>query len=245
VAGTAPVDAALDDDPLAYRPQLRPPMALLCVLDDGKDEGEWFRLRGDRFVIGRAEGDLRIPHDQMMSGRHAEISRQPGQGGYRWQLTDLQSTNGTYVRVGSVHLKHGQELRLGRSHFRFEAPQSAPEAEAPSAPVPQGTISWQEQPVRNMVAALVEIVRGGPGTRHVLLQSEYWIGRDSRCGIVPADDPFLNAQHARVYRDPKGQWHVDNNKSRNGVWARVDHVQVTATCHFQLGEQRFLLKVLT
>jgi pSer/pThr/pTyr-binding forkhead associated (FHA) protein len=245
-APEAPVlDAILDDDPAPYRPQQRPLMAVLCVLDDGKDDGEWFRLRGDRFVIGRTEGDVRIPHDMMMSGRHAEISRQQVQGVYRWQLTDLQSTNGTYVRVGNALLKHGQELRIGRSHFRFEAPQSVPETEAPAAPVRQGTISWQEQPVRQMVAALVEVVRGGAGTRHALLQPEYWIGRDPRCGIVPADDPFLNSQHARLYRDAKGQWHIENNKSRNGLWARVDHIQVTTTCHFQLGEQRFLLKVLT
>ena len=241
----AVLDAVLDDDPAPYRPQLRPSMAMLCVLDDGKDDGEWIRLRADRFVIGRADGDLRIPHDPMMSGRHAEITRQQVQGGYRWQLTDLQSTNGVYVRVGNAILKHGQELRIGRSHFRFEAPQSSAESEASAAPVPQGTISWQEQPVRQMVAALVEVVRGGPGTRHALLQSEYWIGRGPRCGIVPADDPFLNAQHARVFRDARGQWHVENNKSRNGLWARVDHIAVTSTCHFQLGEQRFLLKVLT
>jgi pSer/pThr/pTyr-binding forkhead associated (FHA) protein len=241
----AVLDAVLDDDPAPYRPQLRPPMAVLCVLDDGKDEGEWIRLRGDRFVIGRTEGDLRIPHDPMMSGRHAEISRQQVQGAYRWQITDLESTNGTYVRVGNVLLKHGQELRMGRSHFRFEAAQSVAEAETRAAPAQQGTLSWQGQPVQQMVAALVEIVRGGPGTRHALLQAEYWIGRDSRCGIVPADDPFLNAQHARIYRDAKGQWHVENNKSRNGLWARIDQVPVPATCHFQLGEQRFLLKVLT
>src|SRR5580692_11842393 len=40
-----------------YRPSLRPPMAVLTAFDDGKHEGEQFRLREGRFVIGRTEGD--------------------------------------------------------------------------------------------------------------------------------------------------------------------------------------------
>ena len=59
-----------------YRPTQRPPLALLIALDDGKGDGEVVRLRTDRFVIGRTEGDLLIPHDQQISGRHVEITRQ-------------------------------------------------------------------------------------------------------------------------------------------------------------------------
>src|SRR5262245_8973242 len=55
----------LDDAVPAERPRDRPPMALLCILDDGKADGEWVRLRGDRCLIGRTEGDVRIPHDGM------------------------------------------------------------------------------------------------------------------------------------------------------------------------------------
>src|SRR5262249_62385494 len=89
------------DDTQAYRPMRRPPMALLCILDDGKEDGEWLRLRADRIIIGRSEGDIIIPHDPMISGRHAELARRPDQGRYRWHLTDLQSTNGTYLRSGT------------------------------------------------------------------------------------------------------------------------------------------------
>src|SRR4051794_8634273 len=53
-----------------YRPTLRPPAALLAVLDDGKGDGEVLRLRAERFVIGRSEGDFLIPHDELISGRH-------------------------------------------------------------------------------------------------------------------------------------------------------------------------------
>src|SRR5262249_44092885 len=62
------------EDAAPFKPTRRPPMALLCYLDDGSEDGEWFRMRTDRFVIGRTEGDVRIPHDGMISPRHAEIT---------------------------------------------------------------------------------------------------------------------------------------------------------------------------
>src|SRR6266436_4682424 len=43
-----------------YRPTVRPPIALLTVFDDGTTEGQMIRVRGDRFIIGRSEGDLLI-----------------------------------------------------------------------------------------------------------------------------------------------------------------------------------------
>src|SRR5437660_507910 len=82
----------------AYRPSLRPPIALLVVFDDGAEDGQTIRLRGDRFLIGRSEGDLLIPHDGQMSARHAElVRRQDEDGAWVWTLTDLGSTNGSFV----------------------------------------------------------------------------------------------------------------------------------------------------
>src|SRR5262249_61662481 len=98
---------------LPYRPVRRPPMALLCIMDDGRDDGEWIRIRTPNFVIGRTEGDLVIPHDSMMSSRHTAISRVQEKDRYRWYLNDLQSTNGTYLKIASTILKHGQELLIG------------------------------------------------------------------------------------------------------------------------------------
>src|SRR6516225_10096201 len=72
-----------------YCPTLRPPLAILTVFDDGKTEGEVIRIRADRFVIGRTEGDLVIPHDGLMSGRHVEITRQRVGEHWRWTVTDL------------------------------------------------------------------------------------------------------------------------------------------------------------
>src|SRR5437660_12236513 len=47
-----------------YRPTVRPHIALLTVFDDGTTEGQLIRVRGDRFIIGRAAGDLVMSHDE-------------------------------------------------------------------------------------------------------------------------------------------------------------------------------------
>src|SRR6201999_4123782 len=46
-----------------FRPTGRPPVALLTVQDDGRNEGEVIRIRQPRFVIVRTEGCLVIPID--------------------------------------------------------------------------------------------------------------------------------------------------------------------------------------
>src|SRR5262245_36580287 len=76
-----------------YRPANRPAMAMLCIVDDGSNDGEWVRIRKERTTIGRLDADIVIAHDSMMSGRHAEITRRVEKGRSRWRLTDLQSTN--------------------------------------------------------------------------------------------------------------------------------------------------------
>jgi hypothetical protein len=48
-----------------------------------------------------------------------------------------------------------------------------------------------------------------------------------------------------VYRDARGSWHIENGKSRNGTWLRIERQRIAKTAQFQLGEQRFLFKVLT
>lgn len=201
-----------------YRPLHRAPMALLTVLHDGRADGQVLPLRADRFVIGRAEGDLVIPHDAMMSARHAEISRaqvQPGQ--WRWALTDLRSTNGTYVRAGHVLLPHDQEVLLGCKRYRFE-----------------------EQPE----PALVELMIDGNGPRYPLANHTQFVGRSPAESEVVLADPMVSPRHARVFRDARGRWVLENAGSLNGVWARVQRVTVEDTAQFQLGEQRFLLETL-
>ncbi len=244
--GKAPVAVPVEVEAQAERPVLRPPGALLCVLDDGRTDGEWVRLRADVTIIGRTDGHVRLPHDGLVSSRHAEVIRQRGPNGFRWALTDLQSTNGTFVRVGSILLRNDSEFILGSGRFRFEAgPPPAPAADPPGAP-PQSTQPWAGAvPDRSLVPSLVELSPAGPVNRFALTLPEYWIGRDARtCAIARPDDVLVNARHARLYRDPKGQWRIENNKSLNGLWLRVvEPMPLASGCQFRVGEQRFIFRV--
>ena len=107
-----------------FRPTGRPPVAVLTVCDDGKETGEKVRIRTARFVIGRTEGDLVLPHDELISARHLEIARHPAGAGDRWVITDLQSTNGFFVRISRGTLADGSELLVGGGRYRFVSARS-------------------------------------------------------------------------------------------------------------------------
>jgi pSer/pThr/pTyr-binding forkhead associated (FHA) protein len=229
----------------AERPVERPPIAMLCILDDDKSDGEWLRLRGDRTVIGRTEADVRITHDGLISGQHAEIIRQRSSNGFRWVLVDLQSTNGTYVRIGSTPLRHENEVLVGSGRYRFEAGAiPEPSAASESGPSAQATRAWASEPMRVLVPSLVEITPAGPVQRFMLTLPEYWIGRDpQQCTIPRPADILVSPRHARLHRDAKGHWHIENNKSLNGLWFRVgEPIPLGNACRFRMGEQQFIFR---
>ena len=238
--------ATAEPEVLPDRPVLRPPLALLSILDDGRQEGEVVRLRADRTILGRLEGDVRLPHDLQMSARHAEIVRQKSGNGYRWRLVDLDSTNGTFVRIGSSVLQEGSEFLIGSGRFRFEGMREKPEEETDNPkPAAPSTQAWAGNPVRALVPSLVELSPSGPVNRHVLMLAEYWIGREApACPIHRPDDLLVNPRHAHLYRDGKGLWHVENNRSLNGLWLRIREIILGSACQFRLGEQRFVFRIL-
>ena len=68
-------------------------------------------------TLGREHADLVFADDEFLSRRHAQVSLKNG----RPVLTDLESSNGTYVRLRSPHvLVPGDMIRLGDQLLRFE-----------------------------------------------------------------------------------------------------------------------------
>lgn len=88
----------------------------LTVLD-GPEKDRVFRITMPLTVLGRTEGDIRLP-DPRVSSRHAQIEVE---GGEVW-LHDLGSRNGTFVngeRADRVRLSHMDEVTVGGTHLLY------------------------------------------------------------------------------------------------------------------------------
>ena len=191
-----------------FRPTGRPPVALLTVYDDGKTEGEVIRIREPRFVIGRTEGDLRIPIDGRISSKHVEITLQTVGGIHRWVVTDLQSTHGMYVRVTRTVLADKAEFLVGNGRYRLDIPEAAPDDTAdfvPAAANTGETRGWDAGPSPFRPPALTELIGGEIGNRLLLVKEEYWIGTDPRpASDRPARRPVLRAEARPPLSGPAG-----------------------------------------
>jgi hypothetical protein len=75
--------------------------------------------------IGRAPDNTLVISDPQASAHHAEVA--PGFGGASYQITDLNSTNGTFVNEQRLSpnmphpLSSGDVIRIGTTNFTYEA----------------------------------------------------------------------------------------------------------------------------
>jgi pSer/pThr/pTyr-binding forkhead associated (FHA) protein len=92
----------------------------VLAIDNGPQAGTRLALV-DEFRIGRAPDCALILDDDYVSGDHASLARRAGG---EWVLTDLGSTNGTFVnevRVTSpTVVTTADSLRIGRTQMRLE-----------------------------------------------------------------------------------------------------------------------------
>lgn len=226
MAELAPPSAGPADEieALAWRPGRRPPMALLHVVDDGRDSGETIRLRADTLVVGRQIGSVSIPHDPFLGIDHARLDRLPGGG---WLLSDLGSSDGTWVRVMTAKLRPGTRFQIGGTRLVFG----------------------------KGADGVAEFASAGRDDRALPLPCPpppFLIGRaDAFAGSVEPelptlllDDPFVSPIHAEVIAG-RSAWRIVN-RGLNGLWVRIEApVRLEAAAQFQCGEQRFVLEPLT
>lgn len=90
-----------------------------------------YYIRKVETVLGRESGDVVFTEDPFLSRRHAAIrvvgregstSLPPAaNGGVRFSLVDLGSSNGTFVRIrGDIELNPGDHFRVGQQLFRVD-----------------------------------------------------------------------------------------------------------------------------
>ncbi|MDB4968725.1 MAG: domain containing protein [Myxococcales bacterium] len=110
-----------DEGTYFYGSPKRPSRLALTQLIAGGHEGMVFRGRNDTLTIGREGNDVNFPDDPFISGRHATVTASDGPQGTLFQIADLASKNGTFLRVsGESPLYHGDYVFLGQQLLRVE-----------------------------------------------------------------------------------------------------------------------------
>ena len=97
-------------------PKHQSPFRITQILEGGA-QGMVVCARANGLQIGREGGDLNFPGDLYMSASHCKLEEVEG----KLSLTDLNSRNGTYVRLrAEKELAHGDYLFIGRKLLRVE-----------------------------------------------------------------------------------------------------------------------------
>jgi pSer/pThr/pTyr-binding forkhead associated (FHA) protein len=96
-----------------------------------------YALQSDRTTVGKApENDVALADDPSASHLHAILERFPA----GWCVTDLGSSNGTWVngeRVWSSHrLRRGDEIRIGQTRLIFRDPLAAADSQTEAEDAP-------------------------------------------------------------------------------------------------------------
>jgi pSer/pThr/pTyr-binding forkhead associated (FHA) protein len=95
----------------------RPPWGRLRQMTAAGTARDVYHLTRTEMVLGREQGDIVFSGDEFMSRRHAAIRLKAG----LFELEDLESSNGTFIRLRTQHtLCGGEMLRLGDELLRFE-----------------------------------------------------------------------------------------------------------------------------
>lgn len=219
------------------RPLMRPPIPVLTCLDDGGlVTGQDFRLRDERFVIGRSEGDVMISCDKTVSSKHAEIVRVNYRGQYGWHLKDLDTANGTFVRVASSVFFNDTIVILGGRRFRLESPSLVASADDDD----DGTRHVDVEVQR--LGAWPRLVEAGNEMKTLSFQirkPRMTLGGSGGGCDISIDDPWLAKHHATITLEANGQVKIRAEKTVNGVWANIKSIKLTNYCFFRCGEQVF------
>lgn len=94
--------------------------SLICL--DGWELGREVEITGSEHSLGRSPEANTTINSPMISREHARITRSEEYGQETFMVTDLNSSNGTYVnnvRVTATILRHGDRIMLGDVLFKF------------------------------------------------------------------------------------------------------------------------------
>ncbi|MDG2013708.1 MAG: FHA domain-containing protein, partial [Pirellulaceae bacterium] len=182
-----------------------------------------------------------------ISKRHAQIRRLLRHGVYQWMLEDLDSCNGTFVRVRRCRLKQGRKFQIGSRIFSVSFTQHDSKSDSTDSHgrvASLGTslfapaLPGNEKPTR---IALVECTRERKPMILELPSQECHLGSDGRvCQLIIDDDPWLDGRHVRFFIDAQNRWVIEDMASVNGLWVGIHAFRLRDRTWIQMGEQRLL-----
>lgn len=89
----------------------------ICLVTGRQTTGNCYAVPAEGMHLGRERGDILFPDDGYVSGLHARIHAEGG----KVFLTDVGSSNGTFVRVTrETTVRSGSMLLMGQQLFRIE-----------------------------------------------------------------------------------------------------------------------------
>jgi pSer/pThr/pTyr-binding forkhead associated (FHA) protein len=111
------VRPAVEHGVVLFGTPVKPAWGRLRQLTAGGTTRDMYHLTRAEVVLGREQGDIVFGDDEFLSRRHAQIQIRNN----RVTLTDLGSSNGTFVRLRGQHLlSPGELIRIGDELLRFE-----------------------------------------------------------------------------------------------------------------------------
>lgn len=111
------VRPALEHGVVFFGTPVKPAWGRLRQLTAGGTTRDMYHLTRAEIVLGREQGDIVFGDDEFLSRRHAQIQVRSN----RVTLTDLGSSNGTFVRLRGQHIMApGELIRIGDELLRFE-----------------------------------------------------------------------------------------------------------------------------
>jgi len=213
-----------------WRPEHQLPVLSVTALRADGAPGQTFFIRDAAAVCGRETGcEIQIANDPLLSKRHFELVRLEEEGEQFWEIRDLDSSGGLWIRVEEAWLYKSAEICLGNTRLVFmpEPPQAA-DAPPPSRDA-TGVINLGGLQGGSVLRRLPR--DGTPGRDFTLkkLARTHWVGRNQKqCVVVCEDDEFVDERHALVdYDDNRKRWRIRDQGSTNGLWIRRKSHRVT------------------
>ena len=153
---------------MAKSSQTNPPTGRLIALNPADPGLREFVLHKDQVLVGSAPTDDLVISDGTVSRHHASVTNREG----RYELADLNSTNGTFVNgqrlAGSTWIDKGDDIRFGEARFVFS---SSGAALAPATAKPARLAGMRTHVLLGALAAILGGVSGFVGgvaaTSHV------------------------------------------------------------------------------